>query len=299
MSPTRLIPAAVLAAAVLCAPASASSAAAALPPAKPPTTAGLASAGLKVTWPLAAPATASTPGARFAVKVRRGSARATVSLVRVNGDGRALRTVARRTLRSGTFTAVLPAAAPARYALRLSARGRTFFGWIEVPAPAAPAPRPRPQLPPPVHGDPPPPNLPQPLPQWTSPCPSDDPAKTHAIMKFADGPPPQPVAPGTRVVSRVWNLGPTCLAQTSLKLLHETAPGTWEEVEQSPGAAATSPALEVVPPGRVIELPATVPSSAPAGTYKVTYDVVFLRSDYQLRQPITTLESETFTVATP
>ena len=113
---------------------------AALPPAEPPSR---SVAGVHATWPLTAPETTLAPGAKLVVRVSSPRRRSQLSLVRVDARGRALRTIARKTLRSGTFTAQIPAAMPgARYALRLNVAGHKRWSWITTPVPAAPAPAP-------------------------------------------------------------------------------------------------------------------------------------------------------------
>jgi hypothetical protein len=115
---------------------------AALPPAEPPSR---SVAGVYVTWPLTAPETTLAPGAKLVVRVSSPRRRAQVSLVRVDARGRALRAIARRTLRKGTFTAQVPAAAPgARYALRLNVAGHKRWSWITTPVQMAPSPVPAP-----------------------------------------------------------------------------------------------------------------------------------------------------------
>jgi hypothetical protein len=108
------------------------SAHAALPAAHPP---GKSVAGVKIAWPLTAAETTQAPGASLSVRVRSSHRRAQLTLARVDGRGRALHAVARRTLRSGTFTVRLPALAGARYALRLTVAGKHYWSWILTPAP--------------------------------------------------------------------------------------------------------------------------------------------------------------------
>jgi hypothetical protein len=114
----------------------------ALPPAEPP---AQSLAGVHVTWPLKAAETTLAPGAKLVVRVSSPRRRAQLSLVRVDARGRALRTITRRTLRKGTFTAMVTAATPgARYALRLNVGALKRWSWITTPRPAAPAPPPAP-----------------------------------------------------------------------------------------------------------------------------------------------------------
>ena len=110
----------------------------ALPPAEPP---ARVVAGVQVSWPLSQPETSLSPGARLTVKVASKRRRSQVSFVRVNAAGKGLRTVAKRTLRRGSFTVSVPDATPgARYALRLTVAGRKRFSWVTTPPPS-PVPR--------------------------------------------------------------------------------------------------------------------------------------------------------------
>ena len=68
-----------------------------------------------------------------------------MSFVRTNSSGRAMRVVARRTLRTGTFAVKVPAATvAARYALRIEVAGHRRFSWVTTPAPAPATPAPAP-----------------------------------------------------------------------------------------------------------------------------------------------------------
>ena len=98
-------------------------------------------AGVRVTWPVTKAETSLAPGTKIVVRVSSSKRRSQLSLARVDASGRTMRVIARKTLRSGTFSATLPAAAPARYALRLGLAGRQYRSWITTPAPApSPAP---------------------------------------------------------------------------------------------------------------------------------------------------------------
>ena len=77
---------------------------------------------MKITWPLTAAETSLAPGSSLAVKVRSSHRRAQLALLRVDARGRAIRAVARKTLRSGTFSVALPATAGRAVPAR--ARGR-------------------------------------------------------------------------------------------------------------------------------------------------------------------------------
>ena len=112
---------------------------AALPPAEPP---ARVVAGVQVTWPLSKPETSLAPGSKLTVRIASKRRRAQVSFIRVNAQGDGLATVAKRTLRRGSFTVTVPAATGARYALRLTVAGRKRFSWVTTPVPAPPAPAP-------------------------------------------------------------------------------------------------------------------------------------------------------------
>lgn len=88
-------------------------------------------AGPKVTWP---ERRTYAPGEKLTVKVVS-TARVRVALVRESASGKVMRTVARRTLRRGTFSAAAPSAG--RYSLRVGARSRAF---TVASGPAAPQP---------------------------------------------------------------------------------------------------------------------------------------------------------------
>ncbi|WP_205697752.1 hypothetical protein [Conexibacter sp. SYSU D00693] len=84
-------------------------------------------AGLRVTWPVQGTSVERAPGARVVVEVRRErrtGSRATVTLARVDGRGRTLGVLARRTLRGGRFAAKLATTPGARHELRLDVAGR-------------------------------------------------------------------------------------------------------------------------------------------------------------------------------
>ena len=115
--------------------------------AAPPNAAKLRALGVKVAWP----ATGSLqPGHGVEVRVTSRRARSRVALVRVDTRGRVVRSVARATLRSGTFRAALPADAGARYTLQLAVGKLRYFSLITTPkavppvaAPTHRRPRPR------------------------------------------------------------------------------------------------------------------------------------------------------------
>jgi hypothetical protein len=96
-------------------------------------------AGVKITWPLKANAvTLMDPGAKVSVKVRSEHRRAVISLLRADARGIPTRLLARRTLRSGTFTAALPADQGVLYQLRAVVNGRRYWAWIATIVPVPP-----------------------------------------------------------------------------------------------------------------------------------------------------------------
>jgi hypothetical protein len=97
-------------------------------------------ASLKVTWPEQRTYAA---GEELTVKVASDKA-VPVALVRQSASGKVMRTIARRTLRKGTFTAAVPAAG--RYSLRVAQRGRTVTVVEPVAWPQA-SPTPPPTFP--------------------------------------------------------------------------------------------------------------------------------------------------------
>lgn len=99
-----------------------------------------AQASLKVTWPQQR---TYAPGETLAVKVVS-SKPVRAALVRESARGKVMRTVARRTLRRGTFSAAVPTAG--RYSLRIANRARV----VSVVAPAPPPPPPATPLPVPL-----------------------------------------------------------------------------------------------------------------------------------------------------
>jgi hypothetical protein len=87
---------------------------------------------VKITWPRAG---GYEPGQRFQVKIAS-TGRVRVALVRESTSGKIIRTISRRTLRSGTFTAAMPEMGS--YALRVTAgrrhwRHRLFAAYATCP----------------------------------------------------------------------------------------------------------------------------------------------------------------------
>jgi len=71
-----------------------------------------------------------SPGAKLSVKVRSPRRRVTVSLHRAGISGHLGKTVAKRTLRNGTFR--VPTKVEGIYALRLSVAGKRYWSWLVV-----------------------------------------------------------------------------------------------------------------------------------------------------------------------
>jgi hypothetical protein len=87
--------------------------------------------GVKVTWPLKASESILDPGSPLRVKVVSARRRSQLSLVSVDAAGRALKVLAKTTLRSGLFrTSVPPTADGRRFALRIRVAGRTYSSRI-------------------------------------------------------------------------------------------------------------------------------------------------------------------------
>lgn len=297
---SRLLLSAALTGALL-APAAAGAVVPAKPPLppKPPTDAALAAAGADVRWPISRPAVTAGPGTTYTVRVRRGSAPVTVSLVRLASSGRVMRTVAGRRLRRGAFTVTVPRTAPAAYALRLRAGGRTFFNVITVPPvfapplvvpqPApAPAPQPAPRPAPPAP------------PVFEDPCP--DPGRPTATMAWAS-PPAEPVAPASRLAFTVTNTGAACMVDRAPILQRETAPGVWEAVEQKTpeGWTVAEPAVLIMrKPGEAWAEAVYVTPDAVAGRYRVRYVVLRVHATFEeMLETRDVLYLGPFTVATP
>lgn len=118
-------------------------ASAALPPAHPPAT---TMSGVRISWPVKAAETSVEPGTTLAVRLRSSNRRSRVSFVRADASGRSMKVIARRTLRTGTFSVKVPSTTTrARYALRIEIAGRKRFSWVTTAAPvAAPVPAPVP-----------------------------------------------------------------------------------------------------------------------------------------------------------
>ncbi len=93
-----------------------------------------AQASLKVTWPQQR---TYAPGETLSVKVVS-TKPVRAALVRESASGKVMRTVARRTLRRGTFSATVPATG--RYSLRIGNRARSVTVASSPPSAKLPAP---------------------------------------------------------------------------------------------------------------------------------------------------------------
>jgi hypothetical protein len=98
-------------------------------------------AGPRVTWPEQRTFAA---GETISVKIKAGKP-VRAALVRESATGKALRTIARRTLRRGTFRATAPK--PGRYALRVGARRRAITVTADTPVSSGPLPPAEPPAP--------------------------------------------------------------------------------------------------------------------------------------------------------
>jgi hypothetical protein len=101
---------------------------AALPPAHPP---AKSVAGVKLTWP-SAPNVLG--GSKVTVTVRSSHRRTQLALLRVDERGTPTGALARRTLKSGTFTATVPNEI-AHLMLRATIAGKRYWTWITSIAP--------------------------------------------------------------------------------------------------------------------------------------------------------------------
>jgi hypothetical protein len=86
-------------------------------------------AGVHITWPKQ---TGASAGTALTVKVASARHTARLSLVAVGRDGKPVRALARRTLRTGTFKATVGGAGT--YELRITVAGRSYGSWVNVPS---------------------------------------------------------------------------------------------------------------------------------------------------------------------
>lgn len=204
--------------------------------------ASMTEVGVAGTWPAAKGGVRTVmPGHVVRVRLAQRSVPAEVALLRTTAGGRVLRAVARRSVaRGGTFRATVPAVLPARYQLRLRARGRTVRTWLQVAAP--PAPLPAPVAGPVVH-----------------PCPTGTP---DARLE-------PPAVTGATVASVAVNTGTTCLVPEASLLERATSAGAWEPVAKASTATPLVPGPTMLPGGSA---PTSFVAKDPlvAGSYRLT-----------------------------
>lgn len=107
-----------------------SAAAAALPKAQPPDVRALKAKGVEVDWPLTRSVELSA--SHFLDIKVRSRRPVTLSLVLVGRNGRPLRSVARTTLRTGSFQHFMSLYRGKRLALRLDVGAQRYWSWIRV-----------------------------------------------------------------------------------------------------------------------------------------------------------------------
>jgi hypothetical protein len=239
---------------------------AALPKAHPPDVKALEAKGVEVDWPLTASVELSKAHA-VAVSVRSRTP-VTLSLVAVGRNGRPLRAVARKTVRTGTFEQDLFMARAQRLALRLDVGKQRYWSWIRVRDDSEPAVKCE-------HG-------------------------TESTPTFEA--PETPLRVGQRYRFRLRNPGacPAAVLSPDDQWLRPGATGGWEPVPLDCGTGelitgTTSPSIcdrvgiyPVVGPGAVYEGKATVPVGLTPGHY-------LLRLHWRFDQP--PLEREVDVVA--
>jgi hypothetical protein len=228
----------------------------ALPPAEPP---ARVVAGVQVTWPLTKSETELAPGAKLTIRVASKRRSAKLSFVRVNASGKALSTVARRTLRRGSFTVTVPNAAGARYALRVTVAGRKRFSWVTTPAAVAPAP---------------PAPTPAPTPVPLSFCP-DTPPQTSADINARITPASPTVKAGETLAFEITNAGPggfTALGAAKVVPDGQAATAYW--VSEAP--------MTGLRPGESAQRSVLVPAGTTPGMYRIQTEVIWAQCDMLL-----------------
>jgi hypothetical protein len=216
----------------------------------------LRDAGVRVSWPLKGYRATLVPGTRLRVAVtplRRGSAAAQISLVRLD-DG-APGVVKQRTLRRGVFTARLPKAGGARYALRLRVGKRAYRGVIRTP-------------PPPKRPDEPGVSLPAPA-TPSAPCPWPAPvtAKLSAALRLDRA----TAYKGETVGITIENTGEACLRTGAAYQWERLVDGSWQPI---PEPVPFIMIAYIVPPGRTLTRSVTVHADdMPAGEYRLIIEV--------------------------
>ena len=182
-------------------------------------------------------------------------------------NGRVLRAVARRTLRSGRFRATIPAGAPgALYKLSLTVGRQRYWSWIATPKPLpAPAPAPTPTPP-------------------ATPAPAPAPGTCDGAGVPETTVTPAALRAGELLQVRVRNAGPGCLSDQATQVnTWETLNllGEWEPVPRScdggpppdpPSGCVGLPAFHILFPGESFERAIGVPDFPP-GRYRVTSSI--------------------------
>jgi hypothetical protein len=196
-------------------------------------------AGPKVTWP---EQRTYAPGETISVKVQS-KLRVRAALVRESATGRVLRTIARRTLRAGTFKAKAPT--EGRYSLRVGKRERD----ITVAAPDTPV----------SSG---------PLPQPTEPTEYCRPDGDRAELRLGA----TSVKAGETLPLEVVNTSTGCLTLGVCFSIERLLPdGTWASVTGNQVCIMLAVGLR---PGERLAKQAVVPAGSPPGTYRAV-DQVF------------------------
>lgn len=192
-----------------------------MPAANPPKKSALRAVGLRISWPISASEVNLRPGTRLVVRVSRVRGartrrpKARIKLVRVDARGRAIKAVARRAMRAGTFVVRLPSRAGARYALRLAVGKQRYWSWIATSEPAAPVLEPILPL---------------------SACPRPGPSAGHARVDPPTG------RSWDRLTVSLTNTGSSCLTGgVGYGWERQLAGGRWEEVRPDPYPAPALP----------------------------------------------------------
>jgi hypothetical protein len=201
--------------------------------------------GVHISWP----AQTSLPaGSALTVKVTSARHRAQLSLVSVDRNGRAVHALARRTLRTGTFTARI--GGPATYELRATVAGRKYWSWISVPAPAPAVPAPTPA---PTPG-------PASLANDVLTCATGD----ADLWQLALG--SSTVHPGDTLAVQLVNTGSSCRWTGVCPSLERQADdGTWSPTDTRPCIAV----VVAVPPGGAFDETRPIAPDAVPGHFRV------------------------------
>jgi hypothetical protein len=189
-----------------------------------------AQASVKVTWPQQR---TYAPGEALTVKVAADKA-VRVALVRESASGRVMRTISRRTLRTGSFSAAAPTAG--RYALRVGNRSRT----VSIAAPVASLPL----TPPP-----------------TDPTSCVQPDVATAALRLST----TTVRAGDELPYELVNQGPGCLvAGLAYSFEHQLPDGSWVAAKPDLMFAAIAVLIDV---GGSFAKQAQIPADAEPGAY--------------------------------